>query len=79
VIHGLSTDDTAVSRVFDSDTAEMFRLAAWSRTQWLFRLAWRAYERAADLEPRATSAREKLTLARDLMTAIAPRPAAPRP
>jgi hypothetical protein len=42
-------------------------------------MAARAYERAADLEPRATSAREKLTLARDLMKAIAPRPAANRP
>ncbi len=43
------------------------------------RMAARAYERAADLEPRGTTAREKLTLARELMKAIAPRPAATRP
>ncbi len=43
------------------------------------RMAARAYERAANLDPRGTSARDKLALARDLMKAVAPKPAATRP
>lgn len=39
------------------------------------RMGARAYQRAADLDPRGTIAREKLTLARELMKAIAPKPA----
>lgn len=33
------------------DTDEMLRLAAWSRGQGLFRLAWRTYQRAAKADP----------------------------
>ena len=43
------------------------------------RMAARAYERAAALDPRGTKAREKLTLARELLQAVAPKPAANRP
>lgn len=42
------------------DTAEMFRLAAWSRGQGLFRLAWRAYQRAAAADPEVKDKLEDL-------------------
>ena len=39
------------------------------------RMAARAYERAAQLDPKAGASREKLTLARELLARIAPKPA----
>ena len=39
------------------------------------RMAARAYERAAQLDPKASAAREKLTLARELLGRVAPPPA----
>lgn len=39
------------------------------------RMAARAYERAGQLDPRNAASREKLAMARELLTRIAPKPA----